>query len=200
MAPASSGWDMCVVSLIPREMWVWVVPGAGAERAWAGVGSLVAYWMPASLPASWSFLGVCFGFHHPLKTPSPLNCRRKVQPPPAGASRAPVPGWAQMEGLWAGAMGQNQPPLASAALLSPHCLPVSPAHPFPGRPSVISTRLPWAPEGAPVGFPALGVSRKVGAAGWRGRGGGVRVDESRPTELLFNTHFSDELSVKPLIN
>lgn len=30
--------------------------------------------------------------------------------------------------------------------------------------------------------------------------GGVRVYKSRPTALLFNTHVSDELSVKPLIN
>lgn len=48
----------------------------------------------------------------------------------------------------------------------------------------------------------------MGAVGeWEGGGlageagdGGVKVYKSRPTALLFNTHFSDELSVKPLIN
>ena len=129
-----------------------------------------------------------------------------------------------MEWLWAGGKGQMQPPLESQLPCYLFIVSLSPQpNPLPSRPSVISTCPPpqasqqssprtpgGAPKRVPAGFPAMGVSRRVGAMGrWEGGGlageardggGGVRVYKSRPTALLFNTHFSYELSVKPLIN
>lgn len=109
-------------------------------------------------------------------------------------------------------------PEASAALLSRHCLPVAPAHPLPGRPSVIS---PWhlsassptpnsrgsSREGLPR-FPCSGGKQEGGGHGVAEREGtwlerpGTGVSESINHAPLRSclTHVSDELSVKPLIN
>lgn len=93
------------------------------------------------------------------------------------------------------------PPPSLAALLSSPRGPPHPAAPAPrlqrelqrGSPQV---SLLW---GRAEGWGPWGGGEGGSLAGEAGMGG-VRVDKSRPTALLFNTHFSNELSVKPLIN
>jgi hypothetical protein len=106
-----------------------------------------------------------------------------------------------------GTKGQILPPLEPRLpwylfIVSFSLQPIPPQPPFchlhmtplRQKPSSRTPKRAW--QGVPRP-PALGVSRKVGAAGeweggsrWRGQEGGVRVYESRPTALLFNTHFS----------
>lgn len=96
----------------------------------------------------------------------------------------------------------SPPPSLTALLSSPHGTSPPSQQPSPRTPEEALERVPRR-------LPCSGGEQKGGGQGVGGREeawlerpgmGGVRVYKSRPTALLFNTHFSDELSVKPLIN
>lgn len=125
----------CALPFLPHLLGV--LQGALPKRA-ATLG-LWAPWMALSSP------GV--GWPGP---PSPELLGGRQQPRPAGAHGPCVPGRAQMEWLWAEGKGQMQPPLEPQLPCYLFIVSLSPwPGPFPGRPSVISTRPPRPAAPAP---------------------------------------------------